>query len=189
MQHEALPGFAFEHLDALHVIGSAQRGRNQRLGLATGEDGGAVSAWQHANFDPDGADLVELPSIRTVAVLRDLLAENALPQRFEIMREPGRSFVIVFRQFGFQLVFEPLHQLVTFQLGMLAGVQRVCQFSANLLLKLVVILFVELRGSYLALLLAAAAGQVDDSGNNLLDLPMSKLNGFNHRLFGNFLGA
>jgi hypothetical protein len=38
VQHEALPGFALEGFQALHVFASAERGRNQRLGFTTGED-------------------------------------------------------------------------------------------------------------------------------------------------------
>ena len=65
VQHEALLGFAFEGFQPLHVFAGAQRGGDQRLGLAAGKDGGTVSARQHANFDPDIANLVELAAIGT----------------------------------------------------------------------------------------------------------------------------
>ena len=53
VQHEALLGFAFETFHALHVFFGAQRGCNQRLRLAAGEDRRTVGARQHIDFDPD----------------------------------------------------------------------------------------------------------------------------------------
>ena len=58
----------------------AERGGDQRLGFAAGEDGGAVGAGQNADFDPDGADLVEGAAIGTALVRGDLLAEDSLAQ-------------------------------------------------------------------------------------------------------------
>ena len=84
VQHEALPGFAFEGLQALHVFAGAQRGGDQRLGFAASEDGGAVSARQHADFNPDIANLVELAAIGTALLLDHLIAEN-------FARAAGRS--------------------------------------------------------------------------------------------------
>ena len=69
VQHEALLGFAFEGLQALHVVAGAQRGGDQRLGFAAGEDGRTVGARQHADFDPDIADLVELAAVGTALAL------------------------------------------------------------------------------------------------------------------------
>ena len=84
VQHEALLGFAFEGLEPLHVIGGAQRGRDQRLGFAASEDRGAVSAWQHADFDPDIANLIELAAVGATLLLDHLLAEDALAQHFKV---------------------------------------------------------------------------------------------------------
>ena len=85
MQHEALPALALKHLDALHVIRRAQRGGNQRLGLAAGEDGGAVRARKNANFNPYIANLVELARVRTAVLMQHLVAEDTLPQRLKVM--------------------------------------------------------------------------------------------------------
>ena len=59
MHHKALFGLAFKPLNALCVVRRAQRGGNQRLGFAASKHGRAVRAWQHANFNPDIADLVK----------------------------------------------------------------------------------------------------------------------------------
>src|SRR5579872_4654403 len=80
MQHEALLGFTFKFFHALHVIRRAQRSGDQRLGLAAGKDGRAVSARQYASFNGNSADFIERAAIRTVTLVRDLIAEDALPQ-------------------------------------------------------------------------------------------------------------
>ena len=85
VQHEALLGFAFEGLQPLHVFAGAQRGRDQRLRFAAGEDRRTVGAGQHADFDPDIADLVELAAIGTALLLDHLLAEDLLAQHFEVL--------------------------------------------------------------------------------------------------------
>src|SRR5947209_9979619 len=96
MQHETLSGFAFKHLNPLHVVGCAQGGSDQRLSLATGEDGGAVSARQNANFNPDRTNFIKGARIGTAALMRDLVAEDTLPQSFIIMRKLSGRFVIIF---------------------------------------------------------------------------------------------
>ena len=73
VQHEALFGFAFEGLEALHVVAGAQGGGDQGLSFAAGEDGRAVGAGQDADFDPDIADLVEGAAIRATLLVDDLL--------------------------------------------------------------------------------------------------------------------
>ncbi len=69
VQHEALLGFAFEGFQPLHVLAGAERGGDQRLGFAAGEDRRTVRARQHADLDPDVADLVELAAVRTTLAL------------------------------------------------------------------------------------------------------------------------
>ena len=85
VQHEALLGFAFEGFQPLHVFAGAQRGGDQRLGFAAGEDRRTVGARQHADLDPDVADLVELAPVGTAVLLDHLLAENLLAQQVEIL--------------------------------------------------------------------------------------------------------
>ena len=59
MQHEALALLAFEGFQALRVIAGAQGRRNQRLRFAAGEQRRAVGAGQNADFNRDGANLIE----------------------------------------------------------------------------------------------------------------------------------
>ncbi len=72
MQHEALLGFAFEDFEALHVVAGAQGRRHQSLGFAASEDRGSVRARQHADFDPDVANLIERAAIGTAFLARSL---------------------------------------------------------------------------------------------------------------------
>ena len=85
MQHEAFFGFAFEAFEALHVVRGTERGGDQGLSFAAGEDGAAVRAGQNAGFDPDVANFVEGAGVRAAFLLQDFLAEDALAQRFVIL--------------------------------------------------------------------------------------------------------
>src|SRR5208337_1019204 len=51
MEHEVLALFAFVALEALAVVGSAQGGGNQCLGLTASEQGRAVGTGQNAGLD------------------------------------------------------------------------------------------------------------------------------------------
>ena len=146
MQHEALLGFAFEAFQALHVVAGAQRGGDQGLGFAAGEDGAAVSSRQHAGFDPDFADLVEGARIGTPFLFDDLLAEDALAQSLVVVLELFLALLSsLFRQRRRQLLLDVFDQRVAFGLGMLLGIERVGEVGADLLLQIVVIGLIEFR--------------------------------------------
>ena len=83
MEHEALPRLAVDGLDLLLVVGGAERRGDERLGLAAGEQAGAVGARQHADLDRDVADLVELAAVEALAALEDLVAQDLLLQVLE----------------------------------------------------------------------------------------------------------
>ena len=50
VQHEMLAVLAFERVDDLLVLAGAERGDDERLGLAAGEQRRAVRARQHADL-------------------------------------------------------------------------------------------------------------------------------------------
>ena len=131
VKHEAFLGFAFEDFEALHVVAGAEGGGDQGLGFAAGEDGAAVGAGQHADFDPDVADLVEGAAVGTALLVDDLLAEDALAQGLVVRLELRLRFFVVFRNRSLQLLLEFLDQGVAFGLGMLLGVERVGQLGAD----------------------------------------------------------
>ena len=70
VEHEPLVDLAVHHLDLLLVLGGAERGGDERLRLAAREHGRAVRARQHADLDPDRADLVELAAVEALARAR-----------------------------------------------------------------------------------------------------------------------
>ncbi len=76
VQHEVLPGFPFERLDLLRIVGGAERAGDERLRFAAREDGGTVGARQHAGLDPDRAHFVELAAVEPDVVVQDLVVED-----------------------------------------------------------------------------------------------------------------
>ena len=132
MQHEALLGFAFERFQPLHVFAGAQRGGNQRLGFAAGEDRRTVRARQHADFDPDIADLVELAAIRTPLLFDHLLAEDLLAQQVEVLARLLAASLVFFRNAFLHFRLQLLDHAVAFVLRILLGVDRIRQPRANL---------------------------------------------------------
>ena len=116
----------------------------------------------------------------------DLVAEDALPQNFIIMRKLGRRLFTVFRQLSFQLVFNLLYQVITFELLVLAGIQRVGKLGANFFLQPVVVSFIKRHGRDVAFLFSGTASQVNNSGTDFLDLLVGKLNCLNYGFFRDF---
>ncbi len=132
VQHEALLGFAFEGLQPLHVIARAQGRGDQGLGLTASEDRRAVSPGQHANFNPDIADLIELAAIGTALFFDHLLAEDLLAQQIEVLAGLLAAGFVIFRNRRLYFVLKLLDQRVAFVLGMLLGVGGIRQALAKL---------------------------------------------------------
>ena len=83
VQVEALLVLVLQAVDGLDVLDGAQGGGDQGLGLAPGEQAGAVGGGQHAHFDVQGADLVELAAVQPGALLEDGVAEEGLLEQVE----------------------------------------------------------------------------------------------------------
>ncbi len=189
VQHEALGLLAFVDFEPLHVFGSAQRGGDQRLGFATGEDGGTVRAWQCSHLDGDGANLVEGTRIRTLAVVQHLVAEDAFAHGLVVMLEFGAPLLVLLRQRLQQLLLQLADEVVALRLGMLVGVERIGEPCPNLALERVVVGLVELDRLDLALGLAQLLRYVGNGSADLPDLGVAELDGVDHRLFLHLLGA
>ncbi len=80
MQHERLRHLfeGVDRVDSLLVPGGPQRNHAQRLGLSSREEGRSVRAGKHAHLAADRTDLVEIPAVRTLALVEDLLAHRLL---------------------------------------------------------------------------------------------------------------
>ena len=81
VEHEALAVLGLLHgVDDLRVLGGAQGGGHQGLGLAAGEERRAVGARQDAHLGGDRPHLVEPPAVEAMAVPEDLALEQLLAQ-------------------------------------------------------------------------------------------------------------
>ena len=74
----ALLGLGADRVDPLDVRGRAERGDRQGLGLAAGEQAGAVRTRQQADLDRDRADLVGVAAVHADALVEDELADDLL---------------------------------------------------------------------------------------------------------------
>ncbi len=189
VQHEALLGFAFERFQPLLVFAGAQRGGNQRLGLAAGKYRRSVRARQHADFDPDIANLVELAAIRTPLLFDHLLAEDLLAQHVEVLARLLAASFVFFRNAFLHFRLQLLDHRVAVVLRILLGVDRVGQLRAKLRAQFAEVRFVGNHRLDHALRLAHLLRQLVDGGANLLDLGVTELDGVDDRLFRNFLRA
>ena len=104
VQHEAALLLALVALHALCVVGGAERGGDERLGFAAGEERGAVHAGEDAGLDRDLADLVEGAVIGADAVVENLVAEDLLAEQLEVLAELLGSIRIIGRELFLQLV-------------------------------------------------------------------------------------
>src|SRR5205085_3973519 len=77
VEHEALEGLALEVLDLLRLLWRAEGDGDEGLGLAAGEDRGAVRARERAEVDRDRADLLERTAIEALLLVEDDVAEDA----------------------------------------------------------------------------------------------------------------
>ena len=112
VQHEALLLLALVRLKTLRIVAGAESRGDQRLGLAAREERRTVSTGQHANFNRDGANFIEGAAIRADPILSNLLAEDALPKRFIVMRKflLRRRSLIAFRKLFGQLILDLLDE-------------------------------------------------------------------------------
>src|SRR5579864_2018477 len=76
VQHERLAPLALEGVDDLRIAGGAERGDDQRLGLAAGEERRAVSARQHADSHVDGTHGARIAAVDTRLTVEDALAHD-----------------------------------------------------------------------------------------------------------------
>ena len=87
VEHERLLRLArdLDRVDALLVLGSAEGHGDERLGLATGEDGGAVHARDDADFRRDRADRLEVATVNALALVEDLRAHRVILDVLELV--------------------------------------------------------------------------------------------------------
>ena len=87
VQHERLGGLPghVDAVDPLLVIGGAQRHRDQRLGLAPGEERRTVGPGEHTGLDRDRADRLQVAAIDPLRPLQHLLAHDPVLDLFQLL--------------------------------------------------------------------------------------------------------
>ena len=92
MEQEALLVRAFERIDVLLVLAGAERGDDQRLRLAAGEQRRAVGARQDADLRQDRADSGQVAPVDATLVVEDVPAHDlglGVVERFGDLRQAG----------------------------------------------------------------------------------------------------
>ena len=186
MQHEVLAIVAIERIDDLLVLAGAQGGGNQRLGLATGEQGGAVGARQDADLALDLPHVAGAAAIDALAGLKDAAADDTA---FQLL-EHGRCE----RQCGLVLA-ERVHRAAADLVDQLAAAHLVRfpigggQVAAEPRFQLVLDLFEPLRRwRHVARFARATLGQFDDRVDYRLHLLVAENHGAQHHLLAELPG-
>ncbi|CAN3989081.1 Guanine deaminase, partial [Dysosmobacter welbionis] len=158
----------------------------KHLGLATGEEAGAVGPGQHAHLGGQGPDLVLLAAVHAVALQKPLLDDLLLELVGELLQ------VLVHIRIFLQILLVPLldHGVPAglpdvLVVGVHGGLGLVHEVRHDLVEQLLV----EIRVRILKLGLAHLGDHLIDQGDDLLVLLMGHLDGLEHLVVGDLVGA
>ncbi len=99
MHHEVLAVLALERVDDLLVLAGAQGRHDQRLGLAAGEQRGAMGARQHADLGHDRPHGLVVATVDALAGIEDGVAHDIGLEVAELLAEhTARGRLIAFEQ-------------------------------------------------------------------------------------------
>ena len=101
VQHEAFLVRALQRVDVLLVLAGAERGDDQRLRLAAGEQRRAVGARQDADFGDDRAHGLDVAAVDALAGVENVPAHDL---GFELLEHAGDAQLVVFRLLAFREV-------------------------------------------------------------------------------------
>ena len=182
MEHEAVFVLAHQRVDALRVALGAQRGHDQRLGFAAGEQGRAVGARQRAGTDLDRPHGAGVAAVDARLAGQDLAAHDLGLDVEHQAVELGRVELVAF---GLQV---GLHGAAGFAQGLGSGLLAADLVgSAQLFLGQVVDLgdeaFVAGRRLPVPHRLAGVAHQFVDGVDRDLALLMAEHHGAEHHFF------
>ncbi len=97
VQQEGFLVAALQGVDPLLVLGGAQRGHDQRLGLTAGEQRRAVRTWQYAHFGDNRAHGGEVAAVDALAGVEDVPAHDL---GFELLEHLAHALLVVLRVLG-----------------------------------------------------------------------------------------
>ena len=168
----------------LGIFGGAQGADGQGLGLAAGEQAGAVHTGQHTDFGGQRADLIDAAAVNTLAFFQQPGAHNLLLQLIADQIQVGGV------QFGVFLG-NSIHD------GQHGGIADVFVVGVHGSLDIFQVLGVHIRQQSVVqfhrgkalLRLADLCNNAVHKGEQLFDFLMASLDGVHHDLFGHFVGA
>ena len=188
VQQERFLVGALQRVDELLVLAGAERGDDQRLRLAAGEQRRAVGARQHADFRHDRAHGVEVAAVDALAGVEDVPAHDL---GFEFLEHAGDALLVVgglgaFREevrhhlrFGGGDGVVALH----FLRDRIGRAQVLLDQRQHRLLERGIV-----RHDELARLLGGLLGELDDGLDHRLEMPVAEHHGAEHDLLGQLLG-
>ena len=92
MQHEPLAVLAGQRVDHLLVLAGAERGDDQRLGFAAGEQCRAMGPGQNADFADDRTDRLGVATVDADAGIEDLAAHDV---GFQLLEDLAGNLKVV----------------------------------------------------------------------------------------------
>ncbi len=191
MQEEPAELVAREFVYPHFIAAGAERGGHQCLRFAAGEQRGTVRARQYAHLDADGPDFVQGPAVHALVGLNDVFAHEPLLQVAEYLAHHGaalfpRLLAVFLEELLFNIRLERVDCVVALLLDHdgLGAADAVCRelFDVRHHLR------VGFRRLEDHLLDADALAQFLDGFDDLLDVPMGKLQRVDHGVFGNLAG-
>ena len=189
VQQEGFLVAALQGVDPLLVLAGAQRGHDQRLGLAAGEQRRAVRARQHADFGDDRAHGGEVAAVDALAGVEHVPAHDL---GFELLEHAGDA------QLGVVRIVHAAGEEVLHHLGpdggdgvltLLLGRYRIGR-AQFLLSDAEDFLFQRLfvGDLVIARLLGGLFGQLDDGLDHRLEMPVAEHHRAEHDVLGQLLG-
>ncbi len=186
MQHEVLAVLALERVDDLLVLAGTERGHDQRLRLAAGEQRRAVGARQDADLGHDRTDRLGVAAVDALAGVEDGGAHDVGFEVAELLAEGGQRLVVALEQF----LGLGLHRA---DLGLAGELLRLAIGFGHLAAHLGLELGGHGLGRFRRLgerqrILGAMLGELDDGVDHRLEGAMALHDGRQHDVLGQLLG-
>ena len=183
--HIPLRGLQGNVVHDLRVPQAGQRDSRQHLRLTAGEHAGAVYAGQQAHFGGQRADLVDAAAVHALTLVQQPAAHHELLHLVHQFLN-GRSAPLL-GVFLLQLVADGEQPRVAH--GLVVGVHGRLESVQIIPLHFLQQVVVQLHGLELDFGFADLSHDAVDEGDNLLDLGVAGLDGFQHGGFVHLVGA
>jgi hypothetical protein len=185
VQHERFLVRSLQRVDPLLVLAGAERGHHDRLRLAAGEQRRAVGARQERRLDDDRAHGDEVASVDSLAGVENVpahdLAFELLEHAADQLHRPVRIVFAVREEMLHRLLLHRGDGVLTFGLARdRVGLAKIGLDDAeHVLLDRLGVGLIEI-----ARLFCGLFGELDDSLDHRLEMPMSEHHRAEHDLFG-----